>query len=150
MVDIEGLNDVSCFFFPGRAEPVPLRDRLRRSAHDKDRSLRHYQEHFGSQGTRLDQVGSSSRTKLFAHRLMNRFRSSMSLTITHSERRFYPQKWYNKRILLSFANFAVWFFILGIFSFFFFSSLKIIFKVAWITQNLLLLTILWDEYVVGS
>lgn len=148
MVDIQGLNDVSCFFFPGRAEPVPLRDRLRRSAHDKDRSLRHYQEHFGSQGTRLDQVGSSLRTKLFAHRLMNRFRSSMSLTTTHSEHRFYPQKWYNNRIFLSFANFAVWFLILGIPSFF--SSLKIIFKVALITQNLLLLTILWDEYVVES
>lgn len=124
MVDIEGLNDVSCFFFPGRAEPVPLRDRLRWSAHDKDRSLRHYQEHFGSQGTRLDQVGSSSKTKLFAHRLMNRFRSSMSFTITHLELRFYSQKWYNNRIFLSFANFAVWFLILGISSFFF-SSLKI-------------------------
>lgn len=49
--DIEALE--LCFLlillFPGRPEPVPLRDRFRRSAHGKDRGLRQHQERIGTE-----------------------------------------------------------------------------------------------------
>lgn len=41
--DVKALNYISCpFLFPGRPEPVPLRDCFRRSIHGEDRGLRQY------------------------------------------------------------------------------------------------------------